>query len=262
MINLQKITLQQASLGEIYQHVLIALEKLYNQRKFLSKIDKVHSKLKDSCKRKDLQIKCYEKNCDCPTKRRDHFKKYSLKRRHHTRPRKKFFRKKKWKFIRRKQFKGKTSKVCFMCRRLGHFAKNCPIKKKVAKLLEQAQIHANDTPFLDVESLFSLDDDYSPQTLVVMAYSTSEEDLDSDSDDASNPEIQTIQTSQPIIALLTNPTPIAQVHILLQTHSRPIPVIDLFDTGVTATILHPKILPAELQLPHNQMFCAANGETF
>ena len=54
MMNLQKITLQQSSLGEIYQHVLIALEKLCNQRKYLSKIDKVHSKLKDNCKRKDL----------------------------------------------------------------------------------------------------------------------------------------------------------------------------------------------------------------
>ena len=54
MMNLQKITLQQASLGEIYQHVLIALEKLCNQRKFLSEIDKIHSKLKDNCKRKDL----------------------------------------------------------------------------------------------------------------------------------------------------------------------------------------------------------------
>ena len=30
MMNLQRITLQQASLGEIYQHVLIALEKLCN----------------------------------------------------------------------------------------------------------------------------------------------------------------------------------------------------------------------------------------
>ena len=100
MMNLQKITLQQASLGEIYQHVLIALEKLCNQRKFLSEIDKVHSRLKDSCKRKDLQIKCYEKNCDYPTKRRDHFKKYHLKKRHHAGPRKKFFRKKKWKFLR------------------------------------------------------------------------------------------------------------------------------------------------------------------
>ena len=128
MMNLKKITLQQASFGEIYQHVLIALEKLYNQRKFLLEIDKVHSKLKDNCKRKDLQIKCYEKNCACPTKRRDHFKKYSWKKRHYAGHRKKSFRKKKWKSFRRKQFKGKTSKVCFVCRRPGHFAKNCPKK--------------------------------------------------------------------------------------------------------------------------------------
>ncbi|KAL4628338.1 hypothetical protein ACB092_05G230500 [Castanea dentata] len=175
MMNLQKITLQQASLGEIYQHVLIALEKLCNQRKFLSEIDKIHSKLKDNCKKKDLQIKCYDKSCSCPTKRRNHYKKYSWKKKY-SHPKKKFFRKKKWKFLKRKQFKGKNSKVSFVCRKPGHFAKNCPKKAKAAKLLEQAQIHADDTPFLDVESLFSLDDDYSPQALAAIAYSSSEEE--------------------------------------------------------------------------------------
>ena len=118
-------------------------------------------------------------------------------------------------------------------------------KEKAAKLLEQAQIHANDTPFSDVESLFSLDDDYSPQALVVMAYFTSKEDSDSDSYDALNLEIQIIYTSQPIITPLTSPTPIAQVHILLENYSRPIPVIALFYIGAVPTILHPKILPAE-----------------
>ena len=86
--------------------------------------------------------------------------------------------------------------------------KNCPKKEKAAKLLKQVEIHADDTPFLDVDLLFSLDDDYSPQALVVMAYSTSEEDSDSDNEDDSKLEIQTIYTSQPIIAPLTNPTPI------------------------------------------------------
>ena len=38
MMNLQRITLQQAFLGEIYQHVLIALEKLCNQRNFFPKL--------------------------------------------------------------------------------------------------------------------------------------------------------------------------------------------------------------------------------
>ena len=88
-----------------------------------------------------------------------------------------------------------------------------------------------------------MDDEYSPQALVVMAYSTSEEDSEPDNEYDSDPEIQTIYTSQPIIAPLTNPTPITQVHLLLDTYSRPISVIALFDIGAAAIILHPRILP-------------------
>ena len=95
-----------------------------------------------------------------------------------------------------------------------------------------------------------------------MAYSTSEKDSDSNSDDVSDPKIQTIYTSHPVIAPLTSPTPIAQVHILLETHSKLIPVIAIFDTKVAATILHPKILPSEFWLSHNQIFRATNGDTF
>ena len=170
--------------------------------------------------------------------------------------------KKKRKFLRRKQFKGKTSKACFVCRRPGHFAKNCLKREKAAKFLEQAQIHADDIPFSDIKSLFSLYDEYSPQALAVVAYSTSEEDSKPNSEYDSDPEIQTIYTSQPIIAPLTNPTSIAQVHLLLDTYSRPIPVIALFDTGAAAIILHPRILPQEFWLPYHQMFRVANGETF
>ena len=84
-----------------------------------------------------------------------------------------------------------------------------------------------------------------------MVYSTSEEDSDLDNEEDSDPEIQTIYTSQPIIAPLTSPTPIAQVHILLDTYSRPILVIALFEIGAAAIILHPKILPKEFWLPHH-----------
>ena len=81
-----------------------------------------------------------------------------------------------------------------------------------------------------------MDDEYTPQALAVVAYSTSEEDSDPDNEYDSDPAIQTIYTSQPTIAPLTNPTPIAQVHLLLDSYSRPIPVIALFDTGAAATI--------------------------
>ena len=79
------------------------------------------------------------------------------------------------------------------------------IAQKRRITLEQARIHAKDTPFSDVESLFSLDEDYSPQALVAMAYSTSKEDSDPNNDDDSDPEIQTIYTSQPIIGSSNQP---------------------------------------------------------
>ena len=107
-----------------------------------------------------------------------------------------------------------------------------------------------------------MDDEYSPQASAVVAYSTSKEGSELDSEYDSDPEIQTIYTSQPIIAPLTNLTPIAQVHFLLDTYSRPIPVIALFNTRAAATILHPKILLQEFWLLHHQMFKAVNGETF
>ena len=39
-------------------------------------------------------------------------------------------------FLEGSSLKGKTSKACFVCRRPGHFAKNCLKKEKAAKLLE------------------------------------------------------------------------------------------------------------------------------
>ena len=77
-----------------------------------------------------------------------------------------------------------------------------------------------------------------------MGYSTIEEDSDLESV-ASDPEIQTIYTSQPALVSLANPIPIAQVHILLDSYSRPTPIIALFDIEVAATIIHTKILREE-----------------
>ena len=74
--------------------------------------------------------------------------------------------------------------------------------------------------------------------------STIEEESDSESM-ASNPEIQAIYTFQPALVSLASPIPIAQVHILLNSYSRPAPVIAIFDIEEAATIIHPKILPEE-----------------
>ena len=77
-----------------------------------------------------------------------------------------------------------------------------------------------------------------------MGYSTTEEVSDSELV-ALDPEIQAIYTSQPTLVSLASPIPIAQVHILLDSYSRPTLVIALFDTRATATIIRSKILPKE-----------------
>ena len=77
-----------------------------------------------------------------------------------------------------------------------------------------------------------------------MGYSTIEEDSISELA-AANPKIQAIYTSQPALVSLASPIPIAQVHILLDTYSRPTLVIALFNIEVATTIIHPKILPKE-----------------
>ena len=74
--------------------------------------------------------------------------------------------------------------------------------------------------------------------------STIEEESDSKSM-ASNPEIQAIYTFQPALVSLVSPIPIAQVYILLNSYSRPAPVIAIFDIEEATTIIHPKILPEE-----------------
>ncbi|KAK9986095.1 hypothetical protein SO802_031046 [Lithocarpus litseifolius] len=66
-----------------------------------------------------------------------------------------------------------------------------------------------------------------------MGCPTTEEDSDFESV-ASDPEIQAIYTSQPTLVSLASPIPISQVHILLDSYSRPTPVIALFDTGAVA----------------------------
>ena len=63
-------------------------------------------------------------------------------------------------------------------------------------------------PFSDVESLYSLDDEYSPQALMVMGCYTTKEDSDSESV-ASDLEIQAIYTSQPTLVSLASLIPVA-----------------------------------------------------
>lgn len=57
LLETKGIALQNATLSEIYQNALLALEKLCNQKKFLGTFEEMGKKIGTTCDRKDLSIK-------------------------------------------------------------------------------------------------------------------------------------------------------------------------------------------------------------
>jgi len=184
-----------------------------------------------ACKRSDLLIKCSDNtDCNCSMKKKKHFKKLH---------RSSFNgRQKKWKFLRRRHTKRPkhftpSSNRCFICKRKCHFAKTCPQKK--AQSLKLIDFLAQNTKFNpddnEVESLFSLTDDITRDTIAAVA--------DASSDD----EIYELYQAQPTTSP-SHPIPLAPVTILTSTYAKPIKSIALFDTGAHITILNPNVLPS------------------
>ena len=83
----------------------------------------------------------------------------------------------------------------------------------------------------EVESLFSLTDDITRDTIAAVA--------DASSDD----EIYELYQAQPTTSP-SHPIPLAPVTILTSTYAKPIKSIALFDTGAHITILNPNVLPS------------------
>ncbi|ESQ39483.1 hypothetical protein EUTSA_v10001272mg [Eutrema salsugineum] len=67
ILSLKNMTLSQASLGEIYQISLAALEKLCNYQKFFKELQEQGKLLGRACDRPELSIKCKTKRCGCST---------------------------------------------------------------------------------------------------------------------------------------------------------------------------------------------------
>lgn len=103
-----------ASLGEVYQNALLALEKFCNTSKFLKQVEKMGKKIGNACLNPSLKIKCKdEKQCNCKSSKKSHFCKHL--------DREKQLPKNKWKFLKKKKFQGKTSDRCYICKKKGHF---------------------------------------------------------------------------------------------------------------------------------------------
>nr|GEU88583.1 putative reverse transcriptase domain, viral movement protein [Tanacetum cinerariifolium] len=138
----KNVTIAQTTLGELYQLILNALAKLCNQKKFLAEFERTGKRLGTACDDKYLQIKCKDKSsCDC------------------THTKKKFLSK----------------------RFSGHFARNCPDKKRSQALI-QALNQVEPVDVSDLESLYSLDDEPSDSVLCTVAYSDLSSDDDSDTE--------------------------------------------------------------------------------
>ncbi|XP_028790364.1 uncharacterized protein LOC114746300 [Neltuma alba] len=126
------------SVGKIYQLALATGDKLCEQQKFFKGMLKGQSKLKHVCKRPHLKIKCKDdKDCSCSTKRKSHYRRFRYLKDSYSRrrSRKPFLR-----YFKRPRPYSKKSYRCYLCKKKGHFAKNCANKtKKDVKMLEHLQ---------------------------------------------------------------------------------------------------------------------------
>ncbi|ESQ47393.1 hypothetical protein EUTSA_v10028344mg [Eutrema salsugineum] len=272
ILSLKNMTLSQASLGEIYQISLAALEKLCNHQKFFKQLQEKGKLLGRACDRPELSIKCKTKRCKCSTSYKQEKKSRNKWQKRYP----KLSGGKKWKFFRRKKQRGYTkSDRCYICKKKRHYAKQCPNKKKRDYLIGYlAQVEDIDDS--DIESIFSLDDGPTDDTVLAMGIEHddefSEESETEEEEDADDQfmlfDLYTLdsckveESKKADLAYLSQPAPNSKIYIFPTKYDKPIPVIAFFDTGVASSIIKPDILPSTHWDRCSVAFKAANGQIF
>ncbi|KAH9769495.1 hypothetical protein KPL71_012023 [Citrus sinensis] len=221
------------------------LDKLCEQKQFFKELLKDKEPFWSACKKPYLQIKCKQKkDCDCSPKKKRHFKKF--------RNLEFSFRKKS---SSSRDFKRRKSSRCFICKKKGHFAKDCPHKReKSIRLVEHLQATTDYSPEKDeLEFYFSEQDE--PNDEIMFALQNSSDDSDSD-------QSQIIFHQQLLSLDTTIPIPSIKLQILPSKFQRPIPVIVLIDTGAQRSMLNPHLLPLEYWTDYEEHFKAVNGKLF
>ncbi|KAH9680125.1 hypothetical protein KPL71_026425 [Citrus sinensis] len=178
------LSLDNISLGKVFQLAKTCLEKLCEQKQFFKELLKDKEPFRSACKKPYLQIKCHKKkDYDCNSKKKRHFRKFktpefSSKPRRSRKPYR-FFRKKS---SSSREFKRKHSSRCFICKRKGHYAKDYPNKReKSIRLVECLQATTDYSPYKDeLEFYFSEQDEPNDETVFALQNSS---DSDSSHDE-------------------------------------------------------------------------------
>ncbi|KAH9649247.1 hypothetical protein KPL70_025910 [Citrus sinensis] len=209
------LSIADISLGKIFQMAMLSLDKICEQKEFFKDLMQDKKPFSEACKKPYLKIECKdEKKCVCPTTKKRHFRKHF----HRKSSSKKPFRYFKKKDV--SQYRKKKSNRCFICKKRGHFARNCPHKPAKAVRL----IH------LQHSSLLSENDD--------------------------SEDISVISTVQTVNHVSTIPRPSLKMSILPSKFHKPIPVIGFIDTGVGTSMIDPSVLPSDSWEPHSKLFRA------
>ncbi|XP_019251027.1 PREDICTED: uncharacterized protein LOC109229941 [Nicotiana attenuata] len=156
---------------------------------------------------------------------------------------------------------------CFICHKIGHFARNYPQSRKFVKLLQEIEdytsIHLGKEE--DLEFIFSMDDEPTEETLFSLdIYEDHGDDHYQISEPAAKAqeEINAI-TIIPQVELMINAiTIIPQVELKVYSSKwdKPTRVIAFIDTGAACLLMNPIVLPEDQWVPHFKDFnTASNG---
>lgn len=153
------------------------------------------------------------------------------------------------------QYRKVKGSRCYICKKKGHFAKNCPNKPaqsaRLIKHLSNANLLSDSE---DIESCFSEQDVYDEHTVFALkADSSSSSD---EEDDPLSVPVYKVQRTLPPSSPLLLPTLSVKIQILPSKYSTPIPVIGFIDTSSQRTMLNPSILPAKHWENHTEYYRA------
>ncbi|KAH9698097.1 hypothetical protein KPL71_023882 [Citrus sinensis] len=189
------LSLDNISLGKIFQLAKTCLDKLCEQKQFFKEL------LKDRTIPECLQKALFADQISRKPYRI--FRKKSSSSRDFTR---------------------QKSSRCFICRKKGHYAKYCPNKRqKSIRLVEHLQAITDYSPEQDeLEFYFPEQDEPNDDTVFA---------LQNSSDDSDRDQFQALFHQQLLSIDTTVPIPSIKLQILPSKFQRPIPAIGLIDTG-------------------------------